>query len=462
MSNTIRIKRRDSGGAAGAPTSLENAELAYNEADNTLYYGFGTGGAGGSATSIIGIAGPGSYSTLTTNQTISGDKTFSGTVDFTGTVDFNSIKLTNVADPTNPQDAATKAYVDAAIQGFDLKEPVRAVAVANVDITDVSATSTNGSEIDGVALSDGDRVLLTGQSDASENGIYVYSGSNDSLSRATDADDDSEVTKGMYVLVLEGDNYTGSGFVLSTDDPIVVDTTNLAFTQIAGGGGGGGDVNAGDGLTKSGSTLNVVTASASRIVVNSDDIDLATTGVTASTYRSVTVDVYGRVTAGSNPTTLAGYGITDAASSATTLTAGTGLTGGGDLSDDRSFALTGQALALHNLATNGVIVRTGSGTVAGRTITGTSDRIDVSNGDGVSGNPTLDISSTYAGQATLGTVATGTWNADVITLGYGGTGRDLSGDSDGAMYKKSGTELVVATEGTDYLSADSEINGGSF
>ena len=37
MANTIRIKRRSSAGAAGAPSSLENAELAYNEADDTLY-----------------------------------------------------------------------------------------------------------------------------------------------------------------------------------------------------------------------------------------------------------------------------------------------------------------------------------------------------------------------------------------------------------------------------------------
>jgi hypothetical protein len=55
MANTIRIKRRSSAGSAGAPSSLENAELAYNEADDTLYYGKGTGGAGGSATSVEAI-----------------------------------------------------------------------------------------------------------------------------------------------------------------------------------------------------------------------------------------------------------------------------------------------------------------------------------------------------------------------------------------------------------------------
>ena len=101
MPNTLRIKRRSSAGAAGAPSSLENAELAFNEADNTLYYGTGTGGAGGSATSVIAIGGYGSYTTLGTTQTITGDKTFSGVV--------------IVATPTANTHAATKAYVDSSL-----------------------------------------------------------------------------------------------------------------------------------------------------------------------------------------------------------------------------------------------------------------------------------------------------------------------------------------------------------
>lgn len=101
MANTLRIKRRSSTGAAGAPTSLENAELAFNEADNILYYGTGTGGAGGSATSVIAIAGYGAYLTLGTAQTVTGNKTFSGTV--------------SVATPSANAHAATKLYVDNAI-----------------------------------------------------------------------------------------------------------------------------------------------------------------------------------------------------------------------------------------------------------------------------------------------------------------------------------------------------------
>jgi hypothetical protein len=83
MANTLRIKRRASGDA-GAPSSLANAELAFNEVDDTLYYGEGTGGAGGTATSILAIGGSGAFATLSSTQTISGNKTFTGTLDFSG------------------------------------------------------------------------------------------------------------------------------------------------------------------------------------------------------------------------------------------------------------------------------------------------------------------------------------------------------------------------------------------
>ena len=61
MANTVRIKRRATGGGAGAPASLQNAELAFNEQTSVLYYGTGTGGSGGSATSIIAIGGSGAF-----------------------------------------------------------------------------------------------------------------------------------------------------------------------------------------------------------------------------------------------------------------------------------------------------------------------------------------------------------------------------------------------------------------
>ena len=81
MANTIRIKRST---GSSAPTSLANAEVAYSEGSDTLWYGTGTGGAGGTATSIEAIGGSGYFSTLTTAQSISGNKTYTGTLDFSG------------------------------------------------------------------------------------------------------------------------------------------------------------------------------------------------------------------------------------------------------------------------------------------------------------------------------------------------------------------------------------------
>lgn len=81
------------------------------------------------------------------------------------------------------------------------------------------------------------------------------------------------------------------------------------------------------------------------------------------------------------------------------------------------------ALAAYN--TNGFLVQTATDTFVGRVVTGTTNRISVSNGDGVSGNPSIDVSSSYVGQAsitTLGTVSSGTWSATTIAATRGGTG----------------------------------------
>lgn len=75
----------------------------------------------------------------------------------------------------------------------------------------------------------------------------------------------------------------------------------------------------------------------------------------------------------------------------TSIATGNGITGG-TITSTGTLGLTGQALALHNLATNGLIARTGSGTVSARTLTASGNGISVSNGDGVSGNPTVSLS----------------------------------------------------------------------
>lgn len=206
----------------------------------------------------------------------------------TSSVSLNSQKITSLAEPTNDQDAATKSYVDAARSGLDVKQSVR---VATTEFIALSGTQT----IDGVSVIAGNRVLVKDQG-AATNGIYdVAAGS---WSRSTDADISAEVTAGMFTFVSEGTANADSGWVLTTNDTITLGTTVLSFAQFS----GAGQITAGSGLTKSGNTLNVGTASSSRIVVNSDDIDLATitqsdsSGSDGSTFvQSVTRDGYGRV-----------------------------------------------------------------------------------------------------------------------------------------------------------------------
>ena len=127
MANTIRIRRRTSG-ASGAPSSLKNAELAFNEVDETLYYG--KGDTSGDATSVLAIAGPGAFTTLTSTQTISGNKTFSGTLDLGS----SAIATTKTAG-NNSTAVATTAYVDNAISGVSGSFTVDADSGDNLTIT---------------------------------------------------------------------------------------------------------------------------------------------------------------------------------------------------------------------------------------------------------------------------------------------------------------------------------------
>jgi hypothetical protein len=236
----------------------------------------------------------------------------------TASVAMNNQLLTGLADPVSDQDAVNKRYADALVNGLDVKQSVRASTTANITL---SGTQT----IDGIALVADDRVLVKDQTDATENGIYVVAAG--AWSRSEDANNtpSGEVTSGMFTFVEEGSANADAGFVLQTANPITLDTTSLSFVQFS----GAGQIDAGAGLSKTANQINVGTADVSRVVVNANDIDLATHG-TAGTYNGLTVDAYGRVSSFSTPTTLAGYSITDAQPLDATLTALAGLTTAGD------------------------------------------------------------------------------------------------------------------------------------
>lgn len=239
----------------------------------------------------------------------------------TASVSLNSQKITSLGTPTDSNDAANKAYVDNAISGLSWKESVHLLAATNVSLTGTDGTLVIDGHAALTSAEAGYRVLLIGQSTASNNGIYEYTVStgNYTLVRTSDADTYQELI-GAAVFVKEGTSYGSTGWLQS--DHYLANFSGQDWVQFS----GAGAYTAGDGLTSSGTTFNVGTASSSRIVVNANNIDLATTGVSAGDYYKVTVDTYGRVTAGSSPTTLSGFGITDAQPLDATLTALAGVT----------------------------------------------------------------------------------------------------------------------------------------
>ena len=160
----------------------------------------------------------------------------------TASVAFNSQNITGLLDGVNPQDAATKSQVDVAQAGLDAKDSCRVATVGT------SLTLSGEQTIDGVTTTT-DRILVKDQSTASQNGIYVTA--TGAWARATDADANAEVTSGLYTFITEGTTLGGQGFVLTTDDPITVGTTNLTFSQFS----GVGDLVAGTGITKTVNTI---------------------------------------------------------------------------------------------------------------------------------------------------------------------------------------------------------------
>lgn len=230
--------------------------------------------------------------------------------------------------------------------GLAIKTPCRVATTANITLAGLQT-------IDGVVLSDGDRVLVKDQTNSVDNGVYRASSGN--WLRATDWNGAHEVVEGTLVEVVSGET---NGSIPSTP-------------------------------TATGNPLRLF------IVTTSDPIVIGTTAVSIS-----------------------------------------------------EFALGPDTQAIEALTGSGVLARTGTNTWALRTLAGTSNRLTVTNGNGVSGAPTFDISASYVGQSTittLGTISTGIWNGTAITAVYGGTG--LSSYTLGDIVYSSSANTLAALSG---------------
>ncbi len=403
MANTVRIKRRAAGGAAGAPASLANAELAFNEQDDVLYYGKGTGGVGGSATQVIAIGGPGVFAKLD-SPALTGTPTAP-----TAAVDNTSTQLATTAFVVGQASDATPAMNGAAAAGTS-KKFARGDHIHPIDTTrapldspaltgtPTAPTPTNGDNTTKVATTAFVRAtrldqLAAAGADVSMNG-YKLTGLADPVS-AQDA-----ATKTYVDLAIQGMKPKASvkaattaniaslsgamtidGIALVAGDRILVKDQTTASQNGIYVVAAGAWARADDSSTWS--ELVAAYVFVEQGTTNADNGFLCTSdqggtlGSTAVTF--VQFSGAGQITAGA--------GLTKTGNQLD-VAAGTGITVAAD-----NVALTGQALALHNLATNGLITRTASGTVAARSVAASGSGISVSNGDGVSGNPTVSLSA---------------------------------------------------------------------
>jgi hypothetical protein len=408
MANTIRIKRRASGNA-GAPASLENAELAYNEVDDVLYYGKGTGGAGGTATTVQAIAGTGAYVSLSGVQTITGNKEFTGTV--------------VVPTPTANTHAATKLYVDQAVSGVS----------GSITVAGDSGSSQTVSLSDTLTISGG-------------TGLSSVASATDTLTLNLD---NTTVTAGGY-----GNANTIATFTVDAQGRLTAasnSAVSILSSQVSDFAEAAQDaantyIVAGTGITKTyddnANTLTITNAGVVSVTGTSNEITVSGTG-TGPWTGAVTIGLPDDVTIG-NTLTITGDLVVNG--NTTTLNTAT-------------LTVEDKNIVLANVDTPTDTTADG----AGFTIKGATDKtlnwVDATDawtssenfnllsgkvfeigGTSVLSNTTLGSTVVNSSLTSVGTIATGVWNGTAIASTSGGTGLTSYTTGD-LIYSSSGNTL---------------------
>jgi len=452
MANTIRIKRRASSGSTGAPSSLKNAELAFNEADNILYYGFGDDGSG-DATTIPAIGGSGAFTTLASTQTISGNKTFTGTV----ALGSSATAATQLAGD-NSTSVATTAYVDGAIiaanYSFDIAgdggtpqtiddEETFTIAGGTGLTTTAGATNTITIDLDNTTVSAGSYGSSTQipTFTVDQQGRLTAAGTADVATTLSIADDNTNLdtvdllndtltfSEGEGIDVIVSDNtvtisaedatttnkgvasFATADFTVTTG-AVSIKNVNLA-TQTTG--DYVASLVAGTGVTLSNNSGENATPTVAigQAVETTSEVNFATVSTTGDASVGGDLTVTGDLTVNGTTTTV----------NSTTITV-----------DDKNIELGSTSSPSDASADGGGITLKGTSDKTFNWIDATdswtsSEHLDLASGKSYYIGTTSVLSSTTLGSGvvnssltSVGTISSGTWQGSIVSPTYGGTG----------------------------------------
>ena len=407
-------------------------------------------------TPVLGAATATSITATSGNMTVNaaaGNNSVNLVPTGTGSVDVANKRITSVAEPTQSTDAATKNYVDAVKTGLDVKDSVIVTTTGNLTATysngtsGVGATLTNSGTqaaitIDSRVLVVGERVLVKDQTTALQNGFYKVTtvgtaSVNWVLTRTVDADEDSEITPGAFTFVEEGTVGANNGYVCTNVGAITVGTTPISFVQFS----GAGQITAGDGLTKSGNTLNVV-GTTNRISISADAVDIS-----SSYVGQATITTLGTIGTGTWQGSVidGAYGGTGVANTGKTITIGGNLTTSGA----HTTTLTTTANTTLTLPVTGTLATlAGTETFTNKTLTAPVIATIVN-----SGTLTLPTSTdTLVGRATTDTLTNKTITGAVITTG------SINNTPIGASTANTGAFTTLAASGAVTFTATTDAS----